>query len=97
MRPAGQHTLGPLRQVCRECTWWGTQLARFAGALVAIDGSQGKAVNATARTCTQDKLTHRCQQIDHRIEGYRQALDGQENHEEVGPLAGRRRPCPGED
>jgi transposase len=41
-----KHTLTPRRQVCREVTWLCQPLDRCAGELVAMDGSQFKAVNA---------------------------------------------------
>jgi hypothetical protein len=59
-----------------------------AGALVAIDGSECKAVNAKARHCTQDKLTQLLQQIDQRVEGSLQDLDGQDQQEEAGTPGG---------
>jgi transposase len=80
--------LGPLRQVCREFTLLCKQLDLFAGALVAIDGSKFKAVNAKERNFTQDKLTHLFQQIDQRIEGYLKELDGQDNQEDAGTPGG---------
>jgi transposase len=83
-----QHNLQPLRQVCREFTVWCTQLALFAGARVAIDGSQFKAVHAKARPCTPDTLTQLLARIDQRIEGSRQALDGQETPEDTGTPGG---------
>jgi transposase len=64
-----KHNLVPLRQVCRECTLLGKPLDPFAGELVAIDGSQFKAVKANARNFTRDTLTTLLQQIDHRVEG----------------------------
>ena len=64
-----KHHLQPRRQVCREFTVLWKPLNLFAGALVAIDGSQGKAVNAKERNFPQDKLTKLLQQIDPRIEG----------------------------
>jgi hypothetical protein len=55
-----------------------------AGELVAIDGSKFKAVNAKERNFTQDKLTKLLQQIDQRIEGYLQELDGQDHQDDAG-------------
>jgi transposase len=83
-----KHNLQPLRQVCREFTLLWKQLDLCAGELVAIDGSKCKAVNAKARHCTPAKLTHLLQQIDQRIEGDRQALDGQDTQEEAGTPGG---------
>jgi transposase len=83
-----KHNLKPLRQVCRACTVLCKQLNLFAGELVAIDGSKFKAVNAKARNFTPDKLTKLLAQIDQRIEGYLQALDGQDTQEDAGTLGG---------
>jgi hypothetical protein len=47
--------LTPLRQVCRACTVVCKPLHLFAGALVALDGSQCQAVNAKARTVRQSQ------------------------------------------
>jgi transposase len=83
-----KHNLKPLRQVCRACTLLCKQLDLFAGALVAIDGSTCKAVNAKARNFTQDKLPNLLQQIDQRVEGDLKELDGQDNQEEAGTPGG---------
>ena len=82
------HNLQPLRQVCRACTVLCTQLHLCAGARGAIDGSQCKAVNAQARHFTPDKLTKLLAQIDQRIEGYLQELDGQDTQEDAGTPGG---------
>jgi len=74
----------PLRQVCRECTGLCQQLDLVAGDLVAIDGSQCKAVKAKERHFTQAKLAELLQQSDQRVEGSRQALDGQDHQDEAG-------------
>jgi hypothetical protein len=66
----------------------GKQLDLFAGELVAIDGSKFKAVNAKARNFTPDKLTTLLQQIEQRIEGDLQELDGQDSQEDAGPPGG---------
>jgi transposase len=78
----------PLRQVCREFTWLCKQLDLFAGALVAIDGSKFKAVNAKERNFTPDKLKNLLQQIDQRVEGYLKELDCQDNQEDAGTPGG---------
>jgi transposase len=83
-----KNNLKPLRQVCREFTLLCKQLDLFAGELVAIDGSKFKAVNAKARNFTQDKLTTLLQQIDQRIEGSLQELDGQDHQDEAGTPGG---------
>jgi transposase len=83
-----QHHLQPRRQVCRECTLLWKPLALCAGELVASDGSQCKAVNATERHCTQDKLTPLLPQIDQRLEGALQELDGPDHQDEAGTPGG---------
>ena len=83
-----KNNLGPLRQVCREFTVLCKQLDLFAGALVAIDGSKFKAVNAKERNFTPDKLAKLLQQIDQRVEGYLQELDGQDHQDEAGTPGG---------
>jgi transposase len=83
-----QNTRRPLRQGCRACPLLCTQMKLFAGALVAIDGSKCTAVNAKERNVTQATLTQLLHQSDPRVEGYRKALDGQDNHEEAGPPGG---------
>lgn len=88
MADCRKHNLVPLRQVCRECTVLCKPLDLFAGALVAIDGSKFKAVNAKERHCTQDKLTTLLQQIDQRVAGSLKALDGQDNEDEAGTPGG---------
>jgi transposase len=83
-----KNNLGPLRQVCREFTVLCKQLDLFAGALVAIDGSKFKAVNAKERNFTPDKLAKLLQQIDQHVEGYLQELDGQDHQDEAGTPGG---------
>jgi transposase len=83
-----KHNLVPIRQVCREFTLLCKQLDLFAGALVAIDGSQCKAVNAKARNFTPDKLKRLLQQIDQRVEGYLQELDRGDNQDDAGTPGG---------
>jgi transposase len=83
-----KHNLAPLRRVCREFTLLCKQLDLFAGELVAIDGSKFKAVNAKARNFTPDKLTQLLAQIDQRIEGYLQDLDGQDSQDDAGTPGG---------
>ena len=60
----------------------------LAGALVAIDGSKCKAVNAKERNFPPAKLTTLLPQIDQRIEGSLQALDGQDTQEDAGTPGG---------
>ena len=80
-----KNNLASLRQVCREFTVVCQQLDLFAGALVALDGSKCKAVNAPERPVTPDKLATLLPQLAQRIEGSLQDLDGQENQEDAGP------------
>lgn len=55
---------------------------------MAIDGSTGNAVNAQARHFTPDKLTKRLAQLDQRIEGSLQDLDGQDSQDDAGTPGG---------
>lgn len=64
-----------IRNVCRQFVVLCRQLNLFAQAIVAIDGSKFKAVNAHDRNFTRGKLEKRIQQIDHCIERYLTALD----------------------
>jgi transposase len=57
----------PIRQGCRTITRLCKKLDLFGAELVALDGSQFRAGNATERNCTQDKLTKRLAQIDERV------------------------------
>src|SRR5262249_36211760 len=88
MADCRKKTLMPLRQVCRACTLLCTPLGLVAGERVAIDGSTCKAVNATARHVTQATLTPLLHQLDQRVEGSRQDLDGQDKQDEAGPPGG---------
>jgi transposase len=83
-----KNNLGPLRQVCREFTVLCKPLDLFAGALVAIDGSKFKAVNAKERNFIPAKLAKLLQQIDQRVEGSLQELDGQDDQDEAGTPGG---------
>lgn len=82
--------LNPLRDVGRTCTLVCTQLARFGGALVAIDGSQFSAVNAKGRHFTKAKLAQLIAQIDARVEGSLKALEAADDHDEAGTPGGAR-------
>lgn len=59
-----------IRKTCREFTLLCRKLDLFAQAIVAIDGSKFKAVNAHDRNFTRGKLEKRVQQIDQCIERY---------------------------
>jgi hypothetical protein len=67
---------------------WCKQLDLFSGGLVAIDGSECKAVNATERHLTYDKLTTLLPPIEQRVEGSLKALDGQDNQDAAGTPGG---------
>jgi transposase len=82
--------LEPLRQVCRACTLLCKQLDLCSGELVAIDGSQCKAVHAQERTFTHSKLQRLLQQIDMRIEVYLQELERGDHEEDHGAPGGAR-------
>jgi transposase len=69
-----QHTLQPLRQVCRTCTLLGKQLDLFGAALVALEGSKVRAGNAKERHFTPTKLTQLLAQIDARVDAYLKEL-----------------------
>lgn len=64
-----------IRKVCREFTLLCRKLDLFSQAVVAIDGSKFKAVNAHDRNFTRAKLDKRVQQIDQCIERYLTELD----------------------
>jgi len=64
-----------IRNVCRQFVELCRQLQLFSHAVVAIDGSKFKAVNAHDRNFTRGKLEKRMQQIDQCIERYLTALD----------------------
>ena len=62
-------------RVCREFIILCRNLKLFSEAVVAIDGSKFKAVNAHDRNFTQGKVDKRLQQIDDCIQRYLTALD----------------------
>jgi transposase len=62
--------LQPLRHGCRAFTLLCKPQHLFSGALVAIDGSKCKAVNAKERHFTHSNLQRLLQQSDARIEAY---------------------------
>lgn len=64
-----------IRNVCREFIVLCRRLKLFTQAIVAIDGSKFKAVNAHDRNFTRAKLEKRVQQIDQCIERYLVAMD----------------------
>jgi transposase len=64
-----------IRNVCRQFVELCRQLQLFSHAVVAIDGSKFKAVNAHDRNFTRGKLDKRMQQIDKCIARYLTAMD----------------------
>jgi len=64
-----------IRNVCRQFVELCRQLNLFSNAVVAIDGSKFKAVNAHDRNFTQAKLEKRMRQIDECVERYLKAMD----------------------
>lgn len=66
----------------------GTQRECGAGARGAIDGREGTAGHAKARTVTLATLTPLLAQLAQRREGERQAREGHAPHEEAGPPGG---------
>ncbi|WP_162085124.1 IS1182 family transposase [Sulfuriferula nivalis] len=64
-----------IRNVCHQFIVLCRQLNLFTQAVVAIDGSKFKAVNAHDRNFTRGKLEKRIQEIDRSIERYLTAMD----------------------
>lgn len=64
-----------IRNACRQFIVLCRQLNLFAQAIVAIDGSKFKAVNAHDRNFTRGKLEKRIQEIDRCIERYLTEMD----------------------
>ena len=64
-----------IRNVCRQFVILCRELKLFTHAVVAIDGSKFKAVNAHDRNFTRGKLEKRMQEIDHCIARYLSALE----------------------
>jgi transposase/CheY-like chemotaxis protein len=64
-----------IRNVCRQFTLLCRKLDLFTQAVVAIDGSKFKAVNAHDRNFTRAKLEKRVTQIDQCIERYLTEMD----------------------
>lgn len=64
-----------IRNACRQFVVLCRELGLFANAIVAIDGSKFKAVNAHDRNFTRGKVEKRLAQIDQCIERYLTALD----------------------
>ena len=64
-----------IRNVCREFVLLCRRLNLFTEAIVAIDGSKFKAVNAHDRNFTQAKLDKRLREIEQSIERYLTAME----------------------
>jgi transposase len=64
-----------IRSICRQFVMLCRRLNLFSQAIVAIDGSMFKAVNAHDRNFTRAKLEKRMQQIDHSIERHLTEMD----------------------
>ena len=64
-----------IRNVCRQFVELCRRLDLFSDAVVAIDGSKFKAVNAHDRNFTRGKLEKRIRQIDECIDRYLKAMD----------------------
>jgi transposase len=64
-----------IRQVCRQFTELCRKLDLFTDAMVAIDGSKFKAVNAHDQNFTQGKLAKRIKEVEESIEKYLTAMD----------------------
>ncbi len=70
-----------IRNACREFTLLCRKLDLFSQAIVAIDGSKFKAVNAHDRNFTRGKLDKRMQQIDQCIERYLAEMETADRHQ----------------
>jgi len=64
-----------IRSVCREFVVLCRNLNLFADAVVAIDGSKFKAVNAREKNFTQAKMKRRLKQVEESIDRYFKQLD----------------------
>ena len=64
-----------IRNVCRRFVAMCRQLKLFSEVIVAIDGSEFKAVNNRDKNYTQHKLEQRMKQIDESVERYMAALE----------------------
>jgi len=80
----------PLRQGCRALPLLGKQLNVGSGALVAMDGSTGKAVHAQARHVPQSQLQRLLPQSEARLEASLPALERGDTEEDQGAPGGAR-------
>jgi transposase len=81
-----------IRRVCRQFVVLCRQLNVFAEAMVAIDGSQFKAVNNRDRNFTRAKLKRRLEQIEESIARYLGQLDSADRSEAETALLKHERP-----
>ena len=88
--PVRRDHLNPRRDVCRTWTWVGHQLDRCGGELVALEGRQVRAVNATGRHLTTATLAPRSAQIDARVEGSLTERAAADEPDEAGTPGGAR-------
>ena len=72
-----------IRNVCRQCVLLCRNLDLFTQQLIAIDGSEFKAVNNRERNFTKAKARARLQQIEESIERYLSMLDTVDRTEPV--------------
>jgi len=78
-----------IRNVCRQFVVLCRELNLFTHAVVAIDGSKFKAVNAHDRNFTRGKLEKRLQEIDHCIERYLAARETADRQPSASPTNSR--------
>lgn len=70
-----------IRGVCRKFIAYCRELRLFGGALIAIDGSKFKAVNARNRNFSARKLKNQTDDIDAKIQEYLDELDKNDEEE----------------
>jgi transposase len=70
-----RHNGAAIRKVCKQFIVMCRRLNLFSQAIVAIDGSQFKAVNSRDRNVSRGKIDKRQEQIEQSIERYLDALD----------------------
>jgi len=74
-----------IRNVCKQFVALCRELGLFTQAIVAIDGSKFKAVNARDNCYTQSKIKFRMQLVEDSINQYLAALDLADKQESSGP------------
>jgi transposase len=78
-----------IRNVCRRFVELCRELKLFSQAVVAVDGSKFKAVNARDRNFTPGKVQKRQEQIEESIKRYLDALDTADRTQPPGELQGK--------